>query len=401
LKRKKYWFLFAILLLSLSSLSPSFDFTHHTRREPPGDEPVPPQQRPDLPESDQGPIKIGVQLNPDELGQLQILNRKFMQETGADIEVTPLEVGETETKSLLLRMSLGEGPDVILMDSHYIKALAMSGYLLPIDASQAAIPNGDMLNGLLAPLQWNGYQWGMPFDVDPYILTWQKKGEEGSPFKMPDNPVLSFDPRDPYAFGAAVHLFEGDPTKPEQEALEKLTSHFHGSTDSVQQGGDAENTDPTASETESSPMGIESYSSFTKKDSVGVSAILAMGKTYLNTPVVRTRSFAVAANTESPALAMEWVTYMTSKATEVEWSKAVGTLPVASDMYAMSAILRDRGIWQKVAVPVQLLLSRNEAAALDFEDPDGFQAYTQASYQLLMDEITIEDYMNLYISDKK
>lgn len=401
MKRKKYWFLFAILLLSLSSLSPSFDFTHHTRREPPGDEPVPPQQRPELPESDQGPIKIGVQLNPDELGQLQILNEKFMQETGADIEVTPLEVGETGTKSFLLHMSLGEGPDVILMDSHYIKALAMSGYLLPIDASQATIPNGDMLNGLLAPLQWNGYQWGMPFDVDPYILSWPTKGEEGSPFKMPDNPVLSFDPEDPYAFGAAIHLFEGDPNKPEQEALDKLTSHFHEFTDSDQQSGDAENADQTASETESSQMGIESYSSFTKKDSEGVSAILAMGNAHLNTPVVRTRSFAVAANTESPSLAMEWVTYMTSKATEVEWSKAVGTLPVASDMYAMSANLKDRGIWQKVAVPVQLLLSRNEAAALDFGDPDGFQAYSQASYQLLMDEITIEEYMNLYASNKK
>ncbi|KOP64186.1 ABC transporter substrate-binding protein [Bacillus sp. FJAT-18019] len=400
MKRKKYWFLFAILLLSLSSLSPSFDFTHHTRREPPGDEPVPPQQRPELPESDQGPIKIGVQLNPDELGQLQILNERFMRETGADIEITPLEAGETETKSLLLHMSLGEGPDVILMDSHYIKALAMSGYLLPIDASQAAIPNGDMMNGLLAPLQWNGYQWGMPFDVDPYILTWQKKREEGSPIKMPDNPVLSFDPEDPYAFGAAVHLLEGDPTKPEEEALEKLTSYFHESTDNEQQSGDAKKKDPSASEIEPLPMVIESYSSFTKKDNEGVSAILGMGKTHLNTPVVRTRSFAVAANTESPALAMEWVTYMTSKTTEVEWSKAVGTLPVASEMYTMSTNLRDRGIWQKVAVPVQLLLSRNEAAALDFGDPNGFQVYTQASYQLLIGEITIEEYMNLYTSDK-
>lgn len=87
MKRKKYWFLFAILLLSLSSLSPSFDFTHNTRREPPGDDPVPPQQRPEIPESDLGPIKVGVQLEPDQIVALSKLNEHFMDETGARVEI--------------------------------------------------------------------------------------------------------------------------------------------------------------------------------------------------------------------------------------------------------------------------------------------------------------------------
>lgn len=387
MKRKKYWFLFAILLLSLSSLSPSFDFTHHTRREPPGDEPVPPQQRPEIPESDQGPIKIGVQLSAKELGQLQLLNERFMQETGADIEITPLEAGEAISESLLLHLSLGEGPDVILMDSHYIKALAMNGYLLPVDASQATIPNGDMLNGLLTPVRWNGYQWAMPFDVDPYILTWHNQGEEGSPFKIPDNPMLSFDPEDPYAFAAAVHILEGNPSKPEQEVVERLVGHYQG----------AKGLHSPSSETEQPLLSIESYSGFTEKAGEGASVMLAMGNTHLNTPVVRTRSFAIAASTESSALAMEWVTYMTSKSIQVHWSKAAGTLPVASEMYAMSMNLNERGTWQKIAIPVQLLLSQNEAADLNFGDPQGFQQYSQASYQLLIGETSIEDYMKLYM----
>ncbi|GIO97955.1 hypothetical protein J14TS5_30410 [Paenibacillus lautus] len=414
MKRKKYWFLFAILLLSLSSLSPSFDFTHHTRREPPGDEPNPPQQRPEVPETDLGPIKVGVQLNPDELRQLKALNERFMEETGAEIEITPLETSETQKESFLLEMSLGEGPDIVLTDSHFIKALAMSGCLLPVDASQGTMPGEDILNGLLPPLQWNGYQWGMPFDIDPYIMTWQTKGKGGEPFKVPESrqawqeylerhkvsPVLSFDWNDPYAFGAAVHLLEGDPSKPDQEVLDMLIRNHGRVTESAQGSTEADvnGQESTISGKVEAAVFIQPYSSFSDQEADGVSLALAMGKAHLDTPVVRTRSFAVAAHTESSALAMKWITYMTGKAMQREWSRAAGTLPVISELYVMGTNLSDRGIWQKAAVPAQVLLSRNEPAALNFGDSEGFQTYSQAANQLLLGEITIQQYMELYSS---
>lgn len=414
MKRKKYWFLFAILLLSLSSLSPSFDFTHHTRREPPGDEPKPPQQRPEVPETDLGPIKVGVQLNPDELRQLKALNERFMEETGAEIEITPLETSETQKESFLLEMSLGEGPDIVLTDSHLIKALAMSGCLLPVDASQGTMPGEDILNGLLPPLQWNGYQWGMPFDIDPYIMTWQTKGKGGEPFKVPESrqawqeylerhkvsPVLSFDWNDPYAFGAAVHLLEGDPSKPDQEVLDMLIRNHGRVTESAQGSTEADvnGQESTISGKVEAAVVIGPYSSFSDQEDDGVSLALAMGKAQLDTPVVRTRSFAVAANTESSALAMKWITYMTGKAMQREWSRAAGTLPVISELYVMGTNLSDRGIWQKAAVPAQVLLSRNEPAALNFGDSEGFQTYSQAAKRLLLGEITIQQYMELYTS---
>ncbi|MGG4104634.1 extracellular solute-binding protein [Paenibacillus lautus] len=414
MKRKKYWFLFAILLLSLSSLSPSFDFTHHTRREPPGDEPKPPQQRPEVPETDLGPIKVGVQLNPDELRQLKALNERFMEETGAEIEITPLETSETQKESFLLEMSLGEGPDIVLTDSHLIKALAMSGCLLPVDASQGTMPGEDILNGLLPPLQWNGYQWGMPFDIDPYIMTWQTKGKGGEPFKVPESrqawqeylerhkvsPVLSFDWNDPYAFGAAVHLLEGDPSKPDQEVLDMLIRNHGRVTESARGSTEADvnGQESTISGNVEAAVVIGPYSSFSDQEDDGVSLALAMGKAHLDTPVVRTRSFAVAAHTESSALAMKWITYMTGKAMQREWSRAAGTLPVISELYVMGTNLSDRGIWQKAAVPAQVLLSRNEPAALNFGDSEGFQTYSQAANRLLLGEITIQQYMELYSS---
>lgn len=412
MKRKKYWFLFAILLLSLSSLSPSFDFTHHTRREPPGDEPNPPQQRPEVPETDLGPIKVGVQVKPDELRQLKALNERFMEETGAEVEITPLETSETHKESFLLEMSLGEGPDIVLTDSHFIKALAMSGCLLPVDASQGTLPGEDILNGLLPPLQWNGYQWGMPFDIDPYIMTWQTKGKEGEPFKMPQgrqawqeyselhkvSPVLLFDSNDPYAFGAAVHLLEGDPSMPDQEVLHMLIRNQGRWAESAQGAMETQVDDQeltTTDKTEAAVV-IKPYSSLSDQDDNGMSLALAMGKARLDTPVVRTRSFAVAAHTESSALAMKWITYMTGKEMQREWSRAAGTLPVISELYVTGTNLSDRGIWQKAAVPAQVLLSRNEPAALDFGESEGFQTYSVTANRLLLGEITIEEYMKMY-----
>ena len=110
------------------------------------------KERPEVPETDLGPIKVGVQVKPDELRQLKALNERFMEETGAEVEILPLETSETRKESFLLEMSLGEGPDIVLTDSHYIKALAMSGCLLPVDASQARCRE-DILNGLLPPPQ--------------------------------------------------------------------------------------------------------------------------------------------------------------------------------------------------------------------------------------------------------
>ena len=76
------------------------------------DEPIPPQQRPEVPESDLGPIKVGVQLNPDELRHLKALNERFMEETGAEIEITPLETADTEKESFCFICPLAK--DLIL-----------------------------------------------------------------------------------------------------------------------------------------------------------------------------------------------------------------------------------------------------------------------------------------------
>jgi len=419
MKRKKYWFLFAVLLLSLSSLSPSFDFTHYTKREPPGDEPVPPEQRPETPEADQGPIQVGVQLSGAELRKLNELNEQFMREYGAEVKIVPLESddpdGEESLDAFKTQLSLGEGPDILLTDSHDIKALAVNGYLLPVDASQAVMPDGEALSGLLTPLQWNGYQWGLPFDIDPYVMVWNGHGKDGSSGELPrsrkewkqyfgihtSGAALSFDLGDPYAFAAAIHLMEGDPSKPDREALDLLLQGVRPASEitSDEQQVPGEGSEPSK---EPGSLKIGPYSGFAGQDIDGRSLALAMGNDHPKSPVVRTRCLAVAAQTESSALAMKWITYMTGKEQQREWSKSAGTLPVLSELYVTSShLLHDQGIWQKTAVPVQLLLAESEASVLDFGASGSFQTYAGAARNLLSGEITIEKYLELQPPESK
>jgi ABC-type glycerol-3-phosphate transport system substrate-binding protein len=69
---------------------------------------------------------------------------------------------------------LEESADVILLSNEWVKEFAASGYLLPADAAFVGKALTEQFDALLAPLKWNGYFWGVPRDMDPYVLVWNK-----------------------------------------------------------------------------------------------------------------------------------------------------------------------------------------------------------------------------------
>jgi len=75
--------------------------------------------------------------------------------------------------SLKSDAQLGTGPDLALMDNGWVKEFAVLGYLKPLDSLVAAMP-GEWLSGLLEPLNWNNYWWGMPKDADPQLVVWSR-----------------------------------------------------------------------------------------------------------------------------------------------------------------------------------------------------------------------------------
>ena len=174
MKRKNYWLLFAILLLSLTSLSPSLDFTQRNSKNNNNNTSSPESLDLQNKESSDQPITISVQLSIDDFNKLEIMNKRFVKETGIQAKLTNMSEDnayDEVSKSLAIR----ESPDVLLMESEWVKTFAAKGYLLPVESYRKSTPGSNVLRSLLALVEWNGYQWATPFDMNPYVLVWQSK----------------------------------------------------------------------------------------------------------------------------------------------------------------------------------------------------------------------------------
>ncbi|XID95343.1 extracellular solute-binding protein [Paenibacillaceae bacterium WGS1546] len=67
-----------------------------------------------------------------------------------------------------------EAADIMLLENEWVKSFAASGYLLPADAAFAGKSMAEQFEALAGPLKWNGYLWGVPRDMDPFVLLWNR-----------------------------------------------------------------------------------------------------------------------------------------------------------------------------------------------------------------------------------
>jgi ABC-type glycerol-3-phosphate transport system substrate-binding protein len=92
-----------------------------------------------------------------------------------DIEVELRRVDPSEAHSAFEEASLLEdSADILLMSNDWVKEFAASGYLIPADAAFVGKALAEQFDALAAPLKWNKYLWGVPYDMDPYVLVWNE-----------------------------------------------------------------------------------------------------------------------------------------------------------------------------------------------------------------------------------
>lgn len=70
--------------------------------------------------------------------------------------------------------SVGNGADIMLLHNEWVMPFAVRGYLKPVDSKLANEGMPQHANGWLEPLKWNGYLWGVLYDINPYVLLWNK-----------------------------------------------------------------------------------------------------------------------------------------------------------------------------------------------------------------------------------
>jgi hypothetical protein len=117
-------------------------------------------------------LTVEVALEESEFSTLIDQNEAFVRRH-PDITVTLLRTDPQQAYSAFKRASqMEESADVMLLSTDWVKEFASSGYLLPADAAFIGKALAEQFDALSAPLKWNGYLWGVPLNMDPFVLVW-------------------------------------------------------------------------------------------------------------------------------------------------------------------------------------------------------------------------------------
>ncbi|WP_458461203.1 extracellular solute-binding protein [Paenibacillus sp.] len=172
MKRRHQVVLFAVLLLSLTILSPSFDFRVSQLNQERDQEKDTFRGSSSRNEDAQAPLEIVVAMSDEEFQVFQKIAKEVAASQLVEINLRN-EKADTYKRVLDLEFSLGENGDVVLLDSEEVQYYAKKGHLYPLNGTTLSKSLGETVARLRGVTEWNGYQWGMPFDFDPYILAAQ------------------------------------------------------------------------------------------------------------------------------------------------------------------------------------------------------------------------------------
>jgi len=134
-------------------------------------------------------LYVTVSLDDASFARLTKLNDRFIaQYPHIEVHLRNEAPGSLSFEDWLTAGKRGDAPDVMLLNNALVLPLAVQGYLKSVDALMTGDMLTDQLAGLLEPLLWYGYLWGVPADIDPYLLFWNKDmlAELGQQSPIPD-----------------------------------------------------------------------------------------------------------------------------------------------------------------------------------------------------------------------
>ena len=131
-------------------------------------------------------LNISVSLTGAEFAYLQAGSEQFMREhEGVTVNLENIAGGE-QYEYLKNAGRIGDGPDLMLIDNGWVQEFSALGFLAPVSEYFTADAQSQYVPSILEQVKWNGYLWGVPKDIDPYILVWnEKKAAEGEWTKAP------------------------------------------------------------------------------------------------------------------------------------------------------------------------------------------------------------------------
>lgn len=119
-------------------------------------------------------LHVDVSMSDEAFQVLEALNKTFM-ERHADIKVfMKNHPRDTLYEHLHRAFRLGDAADIMLLDNEKVLQYAVLARLQPMDDYYTSESEAEYIPTLTEQLRWNGYTWGIPYQVQPYVVAFNK-----------------------------------------------------------------------------------------------------------------------------------------------------------------------------------------------------------------------------------
>lgn len=126
-------------------------------------------------DTDSLPAELTVSAVIDEEGYGLLMKQgERYQESHPELEIhwNRIEPEDADTDQEWL--AIADQADVVLVPNEWIRLLAVSGKLSPVDTAFVGEAQSEQFDALISQVKWNLYLWGVPKDFDPYVLVWNR-----------------------------------------------------------------------------------------------------------------------------------------------------------------------------------------------------------------------------------
>lgn len=420
MKRGHQVVLFAVLLLSLTILSPSFDFRgsqHNQERD---------QEKDAFPntssrnEDHHAPLEIVVSMSETDFQSFQRMADEVADSQHVEINLRNLEP-DTYKRVLDNQFSVGESGDIILLDSAEVQYHAKKGHLYPLNGTTLSKSLGETVVGLREMTEWNGYQWGMPFDFDPYVIAARSSFlDEAGLGALPESKeqwiklvqqaaqdrtdLIRINLNDLHAVSAWLNQFEPGmapdkikkaQTSSQMEAYQQVIQLL----DQLQPHITVESINPTLSASDDqtdAPMVVTLLSRLLSGNQGMAGEQSSMERIALSKlEPLGSRSLVIAAGSLEAEEASRWIEGMTSSSVQSEWYRQANYLPAKQqelDLESQKLITKYGTTDIKSWVPAE------SSQSLMTEGLIQTAAFQKKVQQLLAGEITANQYVKSIIA---
>lgn len=289
-------------------------------------------------------LSVAVSLDAEQFEVLQQLNEQFEGDSRADVELVNIAPGEVY-ENLVRQAKLGDTADVMLLNTNWVNIFAVSGFLAPVDSFYTGSDALEPIDVLMNQVKWNGYIWGVPKDIDPYMLVWNTELAEALQLtRLPvteaewnaaieridklDHPIqlLEYDRTDGYA---VINLLRRWSTaSPSLRMLSTVKPHLEG-------GQDTDSRMWEKLQRGELLAVVTTYSNWQHHRAVDQRMEL-INQAEMMPYSLQSRSFVISSASDRADLARSWIQYMTSAEAERYYWKQAKVLPALKSIYAVA-----------------------------------------------------------------